>query len=86
VTLDVQKMLNLEKALILRAPFNRANLNYAVIRKPDKLTECADIIATWLKTKYLYQSGIIYATTIKECEDLAQQLRSQGIKVSISGT
>lgn len=76
-------MLNIEGALILRAPFNRPNLFYSVLRKPDSLNDCADLLSEWMKTRFLNQTGIIYTTTIKDCESLATELKNRNIKVGV---
>lgn len=81
--MDVQKMLNIEGALILRAPFNRPNLYYSVLKKPENLNDCADLLAEWMKNRFLNNSGIIYTTTIKDCESLATELKKRDIKVGV---
>lgn len=81
VLLDVQNMLDMQGCIIFKAPFNRPNLFYSVIQKPAHTEACYDYLEKLLTTKYRDQSGIIYTTTIKDCEDLAKNLRSRGCKV-----
>lgn len=78
---DVQKMLDIEGCLILRAPFNRPNLFYEVRRKPSDRECCLDMIANLLRTKFENKSGIIYTTTIKESEQLTSDLRERGFRL-----
>lgn len=81
VLLDVQNMLDMQGCVIFKAPFNRPNLFYKVIEKPTQSEACYDYFERLLTTKYKQQSGIIYTTTIKDCEELARNLRNRGLKV-----
>ncbi|KAJ8926813.1 hypothetical protein NQ314_020659 [Rhamnusium bicolor] len=81
VLVDIQNMLSLTDALIITAPFNRPNLFYKVINKPSDKSDCLDILEKLLKNKYKNQSGIIYSSTIKECEDLSEGLKQRGLNV-----
>ncbi|KAK7871500.1 hypothetical protein R5R35_010218 [Gryllus longicercus] len=80
VIVDVQKMLNISGCLVFRASFNRPNLFYEVREKPSNQKECFDSLVELMKTKYAGKSGIIYATSIKDCEELMQELRKRGIR------
>lgn len=42
--------------------------------KPDN-KECLDEFESLLKNKFKNQSGIIYTTSIKDCENLRKELR-----------
>ncbi|KAJ8938070.1 hypothetical protein NQ318_014551 [Aromia moschata] len=81
VLIDIQNMLNLNDALIITAPFNRPNLYYKVINKPLDKNDCLNILEKLLKGKYKDQSGIIYTSTVKECEDISKALKDRGLKV-----
>nr|CAD7441502.1 unnamed protein product [Timema bartmani] len=49
--------------------------------KPSVQKECLDELADLLKVRYAGKSGIIYSTSIKDCEDLMQDLRNRGLRV-----
>lgn len=78
VLLDVQNMLDMQGCVIFKAPFNRPNLFYKVVQKPN---DCCEYLEKLLTTKYKDQSGIIYTTTIKDCEELSKNLRNRGLRV-----
>ncbi|KAL1452887.1 hypothetical protein WDU94_007073 [Cyamophila willieti] len=82
VMLDVQKMLQIEGCIVLQAPFNRPNLFYEVRTKSASQKDCLDELADLMSVRFKSQSGIIYTTSIKECEDLREELRKRGLRVS----
>lgn len=82
VILDVQKILDIQGCLILKASFNRPNLFYEVRPKPSSQEECANQIQQMLQKEFKGQSGIIYTMTIKDAEQLAGDLRSRGLRVA----
>ncbi|KAI5698170.1 hypothetical protein M8J75_002612 [Diaphorina citri] len=82
VMLDVQKMLQIEGCVVIKAPFNRPNLFYEVRIKPAAQKDCLDELADLMSRRFRNQSGIIYTTSIKECEDLREELRNRGLRVS----
>ncbi|XP_076658065.1 ATP-dependent DNA helicase Q1 [Halictus rubicundus] len=81
IIVDVQKILDIQGCLVLRATFNRPNLFYEVRRKPAEKETCLAMIENLLKTRFKDKSGIIYTTTIKDAEQLATDLRALGLKV-----
>ncbi|KAG5893335.1 hypothetical protein JTB14_037494 [Gonioctena quinquepunctata] len=81
ILVDIQNMLSVKDALIITAPFNRPNLFYKVVDKPPDKTDCLDVLEKLLKYKYSNQSGIIYAATIKDCEELSNKLKERGLRV-----
>ncbi|XP_058790398.1 ATP-dependent DNA helicase Q1-like isoform X2 [Phymastichus coffea] len=81
IIVDVQKMLDIQGCLVLRASFNRPNLFYEVRRKPTDKETCLEMIVNLLKNRFEGKSGIIYTTTIKESEQLSTDLRTRGLKV-----
>ncbi|VEN62792.1 unnamed protein product [Callosobruchus maculatus] len=83
IMVDIQNMLSLQEALIITAPFNRPNLFYKVISKPSEKQDCINIIEKIMTKTYNNQSGIIYTSTIKECEDLNNLLRERGLNVQL---
>lgn len=52
---------------------------FKVVGKPE---DPKVFVKSLIKTKYLGKCGIIYVATQKECEDLAEYLRSQNIKAA----
>ncbi|XP_076759691.1 ATP-dependent DNA helicase Q1 isoform X2 [Xylocopa sonorina] len=81
IIVDVQKILDIQGCLVLRATFNRPNLFYEVRRKPADKNTCLAMIENLLKTRFKDKSGIIYTTTIKDAEQLTTDLRSLDLKV-----
>lgn len=70
-------MLNIEGCLTFKDSFFRPNLKYEVkdILSNEKIDDISDVI----KTRFPGQTGIIYCLTIKDCEDVCQKIRSNGI-------
>ncbi|XP_033333593.2 ATP-dependent DNA helicase Q1 isoform X1 [Megalopta genalis] len=81
IIVDVQKILDIQGCLVLRATFNRPNLFYEVRRKPTDKDTCLAMIENLLKNRFKDKSGIIYTTTIKDAEQLTTDLRSLDVKV-----
>ncbi|GIY31009.1 ATP-dependent DNA helicase Q1 [Caerostris darwini] len=77
---DVQNILNIQGCLVLKASFNRPNLKYEVVCKSscqkDNVSELEDL----LNNRFNGLSGIIYCFSIKDCEEIASDLRKRGIK------
>ncbi|XP_058461346.1 ATP-dependent DNA helicase Q1-like [Malaya genurostris] len=81
VVADVRKMLNLRECLIFNAPFNRPNLYYHVLEKSADKEEVHDMLADLIKKKYRQMSGIIYAFSVKDTEEISTQLLQRDVKV-----
>ncbi|GMT04947.1 hypothetical protein PENTCL1PPCAC_27121 [Pristionchus entomophagus] len=77
---DVKKMLGIEASIVFRAGFNRPNLHYAVEEKPKG--DMGERIAEIIKERYVFQSGIVYCLSRKDCEVVAQNLRNLGIRAA----
>ena len=58
--------------------FNRPNLKYSVLPKKGK--GITKEIVTLIKAKFLRESGIVYCLSRKECDTVASDLSSAGIK------
>lgn len=82
VLMDCQKILNLEDAMMITAPFNRPNLFYSIVLKPSKKDAAVDMLVRMINRKYKKQLGIIYIDTITECTNLATQLKKHGIQAA----
>lgn len=52
-----------------------------LVPKPTRNEDCLDYLENILKKDFKNQSGIIYALSIKDTEELSQALRSRGIRV-----
>lgn len=83
VTADVQSMLNIQGCLVLKSSFNRPNLYYEVVVKPPTQNDCLDLLEEWLTGKFRNQTGIIYTTTIKDCDELTKELRKREIRAGV---
>ncbi|MBA3609939.1 MAG: ATP-dependent DNA helicase RecQ, partial [Rubrobacter sp.] len=73
---DILQSMKMREPEVVVTSFNRPNLTYRVIdvkKKDGKLPRILDIIRT------SPPPGIVYATTRKECEELAASLRRHGV-------
>ncbi|EMS23058.1 bloom syndrome protein [Rhodotorula toruloides NP11] len=71
---DVMTNLRMDRPLMLTSSFNRANLKYFVRKKTRSvLSDIADFI----KGEHAGESGIIYCSSKKQCEDTAERLRRE---------
>ncbi|PIO77718.1 ATP-dependent DNA helicase, RecQ family [Teladorsagia circumcincta] len=73
VLADVKSMLDIPNAVVFKAGFNRTNLYYEVIQKPDG--DITAELANLIKTRFPNQSGIVYCFSRKDCEEVAARLR-----------
>ncbi|KPM09741.1 ATP-dependent DNA helicase Q1-like protein [Sarcoptes scabiei] len=78
---DCQKILNIQGCFVFKDSFFRPNLKYFIERIESK-TDLIDTIAKKLKNRYLNKSGLIYCLTIKDVEEVAERLSSQGISAA----
>lgn len=79
---DVREILEIPAAIVVKAPFDRSNLCYKIMSKPSKFNECIQLLNEII-TDFRNSSGIIYAISIKECEDIAKALREIGKSVCL---
>jgi ATP-dependent DNA helicase RecQ len=73
---DILRSLKMRSPKVVVTSFNRPNLTYRVLsakEKKHKLPLILDVI------RNSSQPGIVYATTRKECEELATSLRRSGV-------
>src|ERR671916_1711718 len=72
---DIRRSLGMRDPHVEVTSFNRPNLTYRVVpaEKKEKLARILDVIRS------SPPPGIVYATTRKECEELAGELRSSGV-------
>lgn len=79
IVADVQKMLDIENSVVLRAPLDRPNLVYEVLPKPLGSDEAVKTIARLILGRFKNQCGIVYCFSIKETDELADELKGYGI-------
>ena len=81
VRVDIVQNLGMRDCLYFQSSFNRPNLYYEV-REKDSEAKVLGEIAQFIKTTYPKQSGIIYCSTTKEADKIAENLhRSFGFAV-----
>ena len=78
VRADVVKQLGMSNSKWFLTSFNRNNLQYEVRTKKGKGSCLNDIIAL-IKSQFQKKSGIVYCFSRKECEDVATELKKNGI-------
>ncbi len=71
---DITERLNLQKARIYSASFNRPNLLYRITPKLDAFSQVYEYV-----TKHKNESGIIYCQSRKTVESVAERLAERGI-------
>lgn len=71
---DVMTNLSMNKPLMLTSSFNRKNLRYYVRKKTKTILRD---IADFIRTGFDGQCGIIYCSSKKACEDVAERLRRE---------
>ncbi|CAN0003642.1 unnamed protein product, partial [Scytosiphon promiscuus] len=78
---DVMRILNLSPGDVVcfKSSFNRANLRYEVMDKPEAAKDALELLASLIKDNYSGEAGIVYAFSRKEASDVAKGLASRGI-------
>ena len=83
VRADIRRVLNYESGNALECfigSFNRTNLLYKVKTKPDSIKLQLEAVATDINANHTMQeSGIIYVTSRKDCQVVAEGLNKEGI-------
>uniref|UniRef100_A0A7E4ZPW9 ATP-dependent DNA helicase n=1 Tax=Panagrellus redivivus TaxID=6233 RepID=A0A7E4ZPW9_PANRE len=79
VLADVKAILGVETAIVFKAGFNRENLYYEVRPKPASNDAVLEDLLELLKGRFKGQTGIVYCFSRKECEELAGELRQNGV-------
>lgn len=72
----LQLKMDKSKTVTLIQSFNRPNLKFKVCKKSKT---CVEDICTTITTSFTNQCGIIYCLSRKNCEDVADKLRENGI-------
>lgn len=79
VKIDIIEVLSIKGCKTFNQSFNRPNLMWEV-RPKSKGAQVITDIADLLKNHHNRESGIVYCLARKTCENVAKQLRGQGIK------
>lgn len=74
VRADIVKQLSLRNCKWFLSSFNRPNLQYFV--RPKTGSKTTTELQELIKTKFPKASGIVYCLSRKECDQMAQNLRS----------
>ncbi|MBU4210809.1 DNA helicase RecQ [Patescibacteria group bacterium] len=72
---DIVKKLGLKNAKVFISSFNRPNLNYIVKTKKNAYAELVNLLK-----KYEGKSSIVYCFSRKKTEELADDLKNEGLK------
>jgi ATP-dependent DNA helicase RecQ len=72
---DIVSELQMQDPLILVGSFDRPNLVYRVLRRGNLHTQLTDILA-----RHDGESGIVYCSSRREVESLAEWLKDQGLR------
>ncbi|EDW59856.2 recQ-like DNA helicase Blm isoform X1 [Drosophila virilis] len=75
---DILQQLNLTHCKWFLSSFNRSNLRYQVL--PKKGASTLDDIRSFIQTRAVTASGIIYCLSRKECDEVAQKMCAVGIR------
>lgn len=78
VRMDILKQLHLTQPKWFLSSFNRSNLKFSVL--PKKGSSTLDDLVTFIRSRPLHDSGIIYCLSRKECDSVAQTMCERGIK------
>lgn len=79
IVADLQKLLDIECSVVLRAPLDRPNLVYEVLPKPAGARETVNMVAKLILGRFKDQCGIVYCFSIRETDELADELKGYGI-------
>ncbi|KAF8136127.1 P-loop containing nucleoside triphosphate hydrolase protein [Boletus edulis] len=74
---DIKHNLAMRDPVCLAQSFNRPNLHYSVRKKPSLKKDLVQNIAGFIKTHHPDDTGIIYALSRAESEEMAQKLREE---------
>lgn len=79
VSADVKTLLGIQGCVQFKASFNRPNLMYEVHSKSSSQSEVISSIVDLIGNRYAGECGIIYCLSIKDCEDVAADLKRRNI-------
>eukprot|EP01133_Synstelium_polycarpum_P019671 gene19671-23558_t len=81
VELDIKSQLGMKNTINVRGSFVRSNLRYEVKKKSFDAESVMMDIFLFIKKRHPNATGIIYCSTTKECESLADYLDERGLSV-----
>ncbi|GAM23028.1 hypothetical protein SAMD00019534_062030 [Acytostelium subglobosum LB1] len=79
VETDIKAQLIMKNTVNVRASFVRSNLKYEVRRKSADFSVVSNDITSFIKRRHGQSAGIIYCSTTRECEMLADHLKDSGL-------
>ncbi|KAJ7630796.1 P-loop containing nucleoside triphosphate hydrolase protein [Roridomyces roridus] len=65
------------RTVYFSAPLYRKNLHYTVLPKPSAAADAIKAMMNWILEKHLNHSGIVYCTTKKDAERVAEDLQKE---------
>ncbi|KAI8077770.1 P-loop containing nucleoside triphosphate hydrolase protein [Halteromyces radiatus] len=71
---DLMYNLKIDGCKIFKQSFNRPNLKYEINEKCKRHQDRLEDIKNFIQTRYRNKCGIIYCSTKKQCEEVAQKL------------
>ncbi|XP_015515490.2 Bloom syndrome protein homolog [Neodiprion lecontei] len=77
VRTDILYQLNMTHPKWFMCSFNRPNLKYSIIPKKGK--NCTEEVIAMIQTKFKKLSGIVYCFSRKDCDNLADDIKRNGI-------
>ncbi|EFA80466.1 ATP-dependent DNA helicase RecQ family protein [Heterostelium album PN500] len=81
VELDIKQQLSMHNTINIRGSFIRSNLKYEVRKKSTEPEFCFNDIYHFVNRNHKNSSGIVYCSTIAECESLCEYLTDRGLSV-----
>ncbi|CAM9296615.1 unnamed protein product, partial [Choristocarpus tenellus] len=81
---DVMKILNLNPTDVVcfKGSFNRPNLWYEVMEKPEATKDAVSMLASFIQKNYPHKAGIVYTFSRKDAFDVAAGLKETGIRAA----
>ncbi|CAF1209685.1 unnamed protein product [Rotaria sordida] len=76
---DIRKILQIQKCILFRAPFNRKNLFYEVYHKSNVGKDALNDLVYCIQQRFDKQSGIVYCLSQKDAEDVCFELQRNNI-------
>lgn len=72
---DLCVTLQTRAALVLMASFNRANLQFEVVEKPQQHESSIQLVRRLLQQRFRNDCGIVYCLSRSDCQTLASRLQ-----------
>ena len=74
---DICKILRMRtsQTKCFKASFDRPNLRYTVLKKPNKKIEALEMLCKRIKSRHKNETGIVYCLSRDECSTLSHSMR-----------